>query len=120
MPTITIFAKATVEQAMDALAASAKRHGFEIDDESDTRLALRQGTALMSFLFGIFVKYLKADARVKEDDEGEVKVTLEWDNPWWRGIFGPAQNASTMKVFANLFEEKLEDDGGEVLERKGG
>ena len=120
MPIITIFAKATVDQAMDALASAAKKQGFEIDDETDTRLAIRNGSVFMSIMFGIFVKYIKAEARVKEDDEGEVKVTLEWDNPWWRGLFGPAQNAGTMKAFANLFEDKLEGAGGEVLDRKGG
>ncbi len=118
MPSIIFFAKASDEQAMDALATAAKKEGFAIDEEQDTRMAVRKGTLLMSILFGIIVVYVKADIRVKDDEEGEVRVVIEWTNAWWLGFFGPMRAKTAMNGFADRFETALENDGGDVLERK--
>ncbi|MCU0704977.1 MAG: hypothetical protein MUF18_13455 [Fimbriiglobus sp.] len=120
MPLITLFAHATTDQAMDIIASAARHQGYVIDDETNTRMTLRLGSVFMSILLGIFVKYIVIAVRVKPHDDDEVRLTLEWENPWWRGIFASSMNASTARALADLFEEMLEEEGGEVLERKGG
>ena len=118
MPQITIFVKATDEQAMDALAAAAKKEGFAVEEEKATRMTVRKGSLAMSILLGIFVVYAKADVRVQDEDDGEVKVLIVWSNPWWQGFFGPMRTNTAMNGFADRFEKAVEKDGGEVLDRK--
>lgn len=113
-----MYIKATTDQVMDALASAAKKEGFAIDEEKDTRMTVRKGSLFMSILLGIFVAYAKADAKVTEADDDEVKLTIEWGNPWWQGIFGPMRTKNAMKGYADRFEKALEDAGGEVMDRK--
>ena len=118
MPQITMYIKASTDQVMDALASAAKKEGFAIDEEKDTRMTVRKGSLFMSIMFGIFVVYAKADAKVSEADDGEVKMVLDWSNPWWQGIFGPMRTKNAMKGYADRFEKSVEDAGGEVVDRK--
>lgn len=120
MSQITLYCKATVDQAMDAVASACKKEGFEIDEEKDTRMTIRKGSAVAAFFLGWWVKYVVADVKVKEDEEGEVKVSIEWTNAWWRFFVAMMQNPGVMKSYANAVERAVEKAGGEVLERKGG
>jgi hypothetical protein len=113
-----MYVKSTTDQVMDSLAAAAKKEGFTIDEEKDTRMTVRKGSLFMSIMFGIFVAYAKADAKVSEADDGEVKLVLEWGNPWWQGVFGPMRAKNAMKGYADRFEKVVEDAGGEVVDRK--
>jgi hypothetical protein len=113
-----MYVKGTTDQVMDALAAAAKKESFAIDEEKSTRMVVRKGSLFMSIMFGIFVAYVKCEAKVSEADDDEVKLVLEWGNPWWQGIFGPMRAKSAMKGFADRFEKAVEDDGAEVLDRK--
>lgn len=118
MPQIVMYIKATTDQVMDSLASAAKKEGFAIDEEKDTKMTVRKGSLMMSILLGIFVAYVKAEAKVTEADDGEVKLVLEWSPPWWQGIFGPMRAKGAMKAFADSFEKVVEDEGGEVVDRK--
>ncbi len=120
MPQTTLYVKATVEQVMDALASATKKEGFAIDEEKDTKMTVRKGSLFMSIILGIFVAYVKAEAKAKEADEGEVKFTFDWNGPWWQGIFGPMRARSAMKGLTDRLEKTLENDGHEVTERKDG
>src|SRR4051794_30522255 len=113
-----MYIKASTDEVMDALASAAKKEGFAIDEEKDTRMTVRKGPLFMSIMFGIFVAYVKSDAKVSEADDGEVKLVLDWANPWWQGIFGPMRAKGAMKAYADLFERVVEDAGGEVVDRK--
>ena len=53
-----------------------------------------------------------------EADDGEVKLAIDWSNPWWQGIFGPMRTKNAMKGYADRFEKTVEDAGGEVVDRK--
>lgn len=118
MPQIVMYIKGTTDQVMDALATAAKKEGFAIDEEKDTRMVVRKGSLFMSIMFGIFVAYAKADAKVTEADAGEQKLVLEWGSPWWQGIFGPMRARNAMKGYADRFEKAVEDAGAEVTDRK--
>ena len=120
MPQITFFLKANTEDAMDAAATAAKKEGFDVVEEKDTRMTIRKGSAALAIFLGWWVKYVVAEVRVKEaDEEGEVKVTIEWTNAWWRFFVAMMQNPSVMKGYANAYERAVEKGGAEVLERKG-
>lgn len=118
MPQIVMYIKASTDQVMDSLASAAKKEGFAIDEEKDTRMVIRKGSLAMSILLGIFVAYVKTNAKVSEADDGEVKLVLEWSSPWWQGIFGPMRSKGAMKAYADRFEKVVEDAGGEVVDRK--
>ncbi len=118
MPQIVMYIKGTTDQVMDALASTAKKEGFAIDEEKDTRMTVRKGSLFMSIMFGIFVAYAKCEAKVSEADAGEQKLVLEWGNPWWQGIFGPMRARNAMKGYADRFEKVVEDAGAEVTDRK--
>src|SRR4051794_20402118 len=113
-----MYIKASTDEVMDALASAAKKEGFAIDEEKDTRMTVRKGSLFMSIMFGIFVAYVKSDAKVSEADDGEVKLVRDGANPWWQGIFGRMGGKGAMKPSAALFEKGVEAPGGEGVDRK--
>lgn len=119
MPQIAMYVKGTTDQVMDALASACKKEGFDVVEEKDTRMTVRKGNLFMSIMLGIFVVYVKGEARVKDEGEGEVKLILEWTGPWWQGIFGPMRAKNAMVAYANRVEKAIDGTGAEVLERKG-
>ena len=45
-----MYIKGTTDQVMDALATTAKKEGFAIDEEKDTRMVVRKGSLFMSII----------------------------------------------------------------------
>ena len=118
MPQIIIYAKATVDQAMDGVATACKKEDFVIDSEKDTSMVVRKGSAAAAFFLGWLVKYVVANIKVSEAEDGEVKIVIDYTNAWWRFFVAMMQNPAVMKSFANSVEAGVEKAGGEVTERK--
>jgi hypothetical protein len=117
MPQIELFTSAPVAAALDAVAASCKPEGFEIDAERETRLTVRKGSLTASILLGVFVVYANAEVRAKETEEGETRLTFDWGTTWWQGVFGPGRTRTAMVGLVDRVEDELEDAGFRSLER---
>jgi hypothetical protein len=118
VPQIIIYAKATIDQAMDGVATACKKEDFVIDSEKDTSMTVRKGSAAAAFFLGWLVKYVVATIKVSEAEDGEVKIAIDWSNAWFRWFMAMMQNPGIMKTFANAVESGVEKAGGEVTERK--
>lgn len=121
MPKIRLYVEGTTGPRLVKLArACARDLGFRLEASRDDDFRARKGTLFWAIVGGAFVLYVDLGVRVDPAEDGdELEVTLDWSSPWWTGLIGVGRTKSAVIALADELEAAVEDDGGEVVERRG-
>jgi hypothetical protein len=117
MPGIRFVTNLSRQKAYDAAHTAARRLYFSAQPQAEGEMIVRKGSFAGSLLLGI-IPYCDFRVYVDQQGVGQVKVTLERNNPWWVGWIGKDRIKTNAQELADAMTEAFLAAGGEVLSRE--
>lgn len=89
-----------------------------LDTASARAVRAQKGDMLSSFVLGPFSLYCDFRISVERGRRGDRELLIEWETPWWAGIFGVGRTAKAADGLADAIEDRIEEAGGRVDDRR--